>query len=157
MAKALVLASSAFVVVHSAADPPTSLDPYPSISLTERAITIGLEDFARLPDSDQGVGELVAARMMLMTHEPGTERLFVNDLNGPMYCVGYEGDVTPYLHLDAPRWQLALDKAGRAKGFQSFAFHPQFNQPRTPGYGRFYTLVETRATGRGLDPPVESG
>ncbi len=37
-------------------------------------------DFADIPDSD---GE--AARMMLLVDEPGTQRLFVNDMRGPYY------------------------------------------------------------------------
>jgi hypothetical protein len=32
------------------------------------------------------------------------------------------------------------------QGFQSFAFHPQFTQARTPGYGKFYTWVDTSNT-----------
>ena len=34
-------------------------------------------------------------------------------------------------------------KEGRDWGFGSFAFHPQFNQSGTPGFGKFYTLAET--------------
>src|SRR5690606_13340232 len=29
------------------------------------------------------------------------------------------------------------------RGFQSFAFHPQFNQAGAPGYGRFYTYTDS--------------
>lgn len=124
---------------------PTGLDPFPPVPAAKRVVTVGLEDFARLPDSDQGIGGPVAARMMMLTDEPGTGRLFANDQNGPLYGVRYAGDVALYLQLDDPRWQLALDKGGRAKGFQSFAFHPGFAEPDGPGYGRFYTLIETRA------------
>ena len=44
-----------------------------------------------------------------------------------------------------PKWNLELDfySGGRDYGFGSFAFHPQFNQPGTPGFGKFYTILET--------------
>jgi glucose/arabinose dehydrogenase len=32
---------------------------------------------------------------------------------------------------------------GRERGFQSFAFHPQFAQAGTPGFGTFYTYTDT--------------
>ena len=32
---------------------------------------------------------------------------------------------------------------GNERGFQSFAFHPQFNQPGTRGFGKFYTYTDT--------------
>ncbi len=32
---------------------------------------------------------------------------------------------------------------GRERGFQSFAFHPQFAQPGTRGFGKFYTYTDT--------------
>jgi len=35
--------------------------------------------------------------------------------------------------------EVPVQSMGRERGFQSFAFHPQFAQAGTPGYGRFYT------------------
>ena len=32
---------------------------------------------------------------------------------------------------------------GNERGFQSFAFHPQFNQSGARGYGKFYTYIDT--------------
>jgi glucose/arabinose dehydrogenase len=32
---------------------------------------------------------------------------------------------------------------GNERGFQSFAFHPQFNQPGARGFGKFYTYLDT--------------
>ncbi len=36
-------------------------------------------------------------------------------------------------------------------GFQSFAFHPQFNQPGTPGYGKLYTFTDTDTVDKKAD------
>ena len=123
-----------------------SADPYPPIPQAEGVITVALEDFAGLPDSDQGLGELIPPRMMLLRDEPSTKRLFVNDLNGLLYSVTYDGEVTAYLRLNSEPWNLQLELAGRPKGFQSFVFHPQFGAAGTPGHGRFYTLIDTSAT-----------
>jgi glucose/arabinose dehydrogenase len=35
-----------------------------------------------------------------------------------------------------------VQSQGRERGVQSFAFHPQFNQRGTPGFGKFYTWVD---------------
>ncbi len=89
---------------------------------------MGVAEFASLPDWD---GE--PARMMLLVPEPGGERLFVNDLSGPLCSVSEDGrDVVPYLDLGSPRRGLDFFNEG-CKGFQSFAFHPQFNIRSTPG------------------------
>jgi hypothetical protein len=115
-------------------------DPFPQpIAATEGVITAGLADFATLPDVD---GE--PARMMLMLNEPGTRRLFVNDMRGPLYSVSYDGrTVTKYVDINEARWGVAVQSQGRERGFQSFAFHPQFNQRGSRGYGKFYTYTDT--------------
>jgi len=87
------------------------------------------------------------ARMMLLIDEPGTGRLFVNDMRGLLYGVSYDGEaVTRYLDLTAESWELSVQAAGSERGFQSFAFHPQFNQAGTPGFGKLYTYLDTTNT-----------
>ena len=100
---------------------------------------VDFEEFASVPDSDSQ-----PARMMLLAEEPGTGRLFVNDMRGPLHSVSRDGaSVVQYLDLAEPRWGLAIDSSGGERGFQSFAFHPQFNQPGTAGFGKFYTYADT--------------
>ena len=41
---------------------------------------------------------------------------------------------------------MSVQSTGRERGFQSFAIHPQFNQPGTPGFGRLYTWTDTSNT-----------
>jgi len=121
----------------------TSNDPFPSpIPAAEGVITVDFVEFASLPDVD---GE--PARMMLLVDEPGTGRLFVNDMRGLLYGVSYDGQtVTRYLDLTVPTWELSVQASRSERGFQSFAFHPQFNQPGTPGFGKFYTYLDTSNT-----------
>ena len=38
---------------------------------------------------------------------------------------------------------MSVNSSGRERGFQSFAFHPQFNRPATRGFGKFYTYTDT--------------
>ena len=115
-------------------------DPFPSpIRATEGAIRVDVAEFASLPDIDG-----VAARMMNLVDEPGTRRLFVNDMRGPLYVVSYDGKaVMQYLDVNAAMWEHPVQSMGRERGFQNFAFHPQFGQAGTPGFGKFYTYSDT--------------
>ncbi len=118
-------------------------DPFPApIPEKEGAITVGVRDFASLPDMG---GQ--AARPMLLVDEPGTKRLFVNDMRGPIYSVTYDGKtIAPYIDINAPAWDVGVQAGGRERGMQSFAFHPQFGQRGTAGYGKFYTLTDSTNT-----------
>jgi Glucose / Sorbosone dehydrogenase len=117
-----------------------SIDPFPKpIADNGEAIRVNFAEFASIPDM---AGE--PARMMLLVNEPGTRRLFVNDMRGPLYGVSYDGKtVTRYLDINAPSWGVSVQSQGRERGFQSFAFHPQFNQAGTRGFGKFYTYTDS--------------
>lgn len=127
----------------TAPDAQSSRDPFPlPIPASEGVITVGVEEFASVPDVD---GE--AARMMHLVDEPETGRLFVSDMRGLLYSVSYDGrTVAPYLDLTSTTWDLSVEATGRERGFQSFAFHPQFGQPGTPGFGKLYTYLDTSNT-----------
>lgn len=144
---ALIALTVLFPAPPAAAQPPTAPlplgqtnDPFPApIAATEGVIRVGARDFATLPDIDG-----VAARMMNLVAEPATRRLFVNDMRGPLYSVGYDGkSMTLYVDVHDPAWKVGVQFAGRERGFQSFTFHPQFGQPGTPGFGKFYTYTDT--------------
>ena len=139
----LIRVALALLVTTSCAYPQTSADPYTApIAATEGVVRVRFTEFATLPD----IGGQ-AARMMLLTDEPGSKRLFVNDMRGPIYSVSYDGrSVAQYVDINAGSWGVAVNSQGAERGFQSFAFHPQFNQAGTPGYGKFYTLTDTRTT-----------
>ena len=80
---------------------------------------------------------------MIMVDEPGTSRMFVNDMRGPIYSVSYDGQtVTRYIDIE-DGWGVSVNSSGRERGMQSFAFHPQFGQAGTPGAGKFYTWADS--------------
>jgi hypothetical protein len=81
---------------------------------------------------------------MFFLDEPGTLRLFVNTMKGAIYSISYDGKtVTPYLDINAENWGVNVQSSSHDRGFQSFAFHPEFNQRGKPGYGKFYTYTDT--------------
>ncbi len=143
MMNVTVRVAMASLLIASAAAAQTSNDPFPApIPSADGVITVNVVEFAVLPDVD---GE--PARMMLLVDEPGTGRLFVNDMRGLLYHIGYDGrNVALYLDLTAAEWGLSIQARGNERGFQSFALHPQFNQLDTPGFGKLYTYLDTSDT-----------
>jgi len=131
LAATLLMASCAFG---------QSIDPFPQpINTTDGVIRVNIAEFASIPDMDSE-----PARMMLLVNEPGTRRLFVNDMRGPIYGVSYDGKtVIRYIDINASDWGVNVQSQGRERGFQSFALHPQFNQQGTRGYGKFYTYTDS--------------
>jgi hypothetical protein len=109
------------------------------IAATDGVITVNFVEFATIPDIG---GE--APRMMLLVDEPGTRRMFVNTMRGPLYSVSYDGKiVTAYLDVNASEWGVPVQFNFTERGFQSVAFHPQFNQRGARGFGKFYTYTDT--------------
>jgi hypothetical protein len=126
----------ALIVASNAAAQVTN--PYVTGIRPDDAVVVGVREFATLPDIDG-----VAARMMLLAQEPGTRNLFVNDMRGPLYRVSADGkSVTLFVNIDDPKWATDVQSQGRERGFQSFAFHPQFNERGSPGFGKFYTWAD---------------
>jgi hypothetical protein len=123
-------------------------DPFPApIEATVRSIGVGYREFAVIPDMDGR-----AARMMLLVDEPGSRRLFVNDMRGPLYSVSYDGrKVSQYIDINDAKWGIPVQSTSRERGFQSFAFHPDFARRRTRGFGKFYTWTDVTDTTRAPD------
>jgi hypothetical protein len=114
--------------------------PLAPIDTVIGTIVVNVADFASIPDMAGA-----ASRMMLMVDEPGTKRFFVNDMRGPIYSVSYDGKtVAQYVDVNDSTWGVNVQSQGRERGVQSFAFHPQFSQARSPGYGKFYTWADSR-------------
>jgi hypothetical protein len=114
-------------------------DPFPDpIGDRWAPLVVDFTDFARIP----GVrGD--PALMTTLVDEPGTQRMFVNDMNGPIHSISYDGGtVMLYVDTNDPRWGYGIQTQGQERGLQSFVFHPEFGQEGEPGYGRFYTWVD---------------
>jgi hypothetical protein len=138
---------SPIVLAQSAPPPQAANNPYPApIEATEGVIAVGFTEFATLPDVTVGTNS-VAPRMMMLADEIGTKRLFVSTMTGMLYSISYDGKtVTPYLDLNAADWTTPVQAQGSERGFQSFAFHPEFGRSGRPGYGKFYTYFDTSNT-----------
>jgi len=119
----------------------TSTNPFATpIEATNGVISVNFTEFAVIPDAAGGE----APRLMHLVDEPGTRTLFVSTMRGAIYSVSYDGKkVIEYLDINAPSWNIGVQFQGNERGFQSFAFHPQFAQQGTRGYGKFYTYLDT--------------
>ena len=134
MMAALLVASPAPALAQTTDDPFST-----PIAASDGVVRVNIAEFASLPDVE---GQ--PARMMLLVDEPGTRRLFVSDMRGLLYSVSYDGkSVTKYLDIGAAAWNVPVQSMGNERGFQSFAFHPQFNQAGERGFGKFYTYLDT--------------
>jgi glucose/arabinose dehydrogenase len=115
------------------------IDPLPQP--TESNLTITLEEFAQLPESEMeppGTGRLDRWNRINYVGEvpDGSGRLFVPDLNGPMYLLDKEtGEHTEYLNMRDEIGHDFWDQFGLASGSGYIEFHPEFADN-----GKFYTV-----------------
>ena len=118
-------------------------DPFPTpIPASDGVISVKFAEFATIPDFNGA-----APRIMTMLHEPGTQRFFASDMNGRLYAINSDGKtVTQFLDLTSADWKVGVQAQGSERGFQSFAFHPQFNQRGARGFGKFYTVIDSSNT-----------
>jgi hypothetical protein len=139
---ALTLTAVLAVACALAQSAQSTNDPFPQpIAAAQDVIRVNYVEYAQLP-MDNG-----APRMMLLTAEPGGRRLFVNDMRGPLYSIADGGKtVALYLNINDSKWSVSVQSQGSERGFQSFAFHPQFNQAGSRGFGKFYTYTDTTNT-----------
>lgn len=144
--KSLTLAAAAALAAAPALPQPSG-NPYAEPVATEGgAIVVDLVEVATLPDIG---GD--PADMRKLVHEPGTDRIFVNDQRGPIYTLDGDGGVTEYLDVDAESWGVDVDTSWREVGVQSYAFHPEFAEAGAAGYGRLYVWVDTPNTSPAAD------
>src|SRR5438045_2102236 len=110
-------------------------------------LTIEIKDYATMPltGAVDGAGNSAGllARINFLREEPGggRKRLFVNDLNGPLYILNKETkNTTTYLDFNGLQGKqgifhhLAIDQL-LASGLISFEFDPDYARN-----GRFYTI-----------------
>lgn len=121
-----------------------SQDRFPD-PIQPSGFSVGVEAVVTIPDSSPNN----PPRLHVLTQDPGG-RLFVNDQRGALYTFDEAtGVVTEYLDLrDYPELEI---RAGLEDGFQGFAFHPDFLNPGTAGYGRLYTIFSSDDTGQTPD------
>ncbi|MBL8659453.1 MAG: PQQ-dependent sugar dehydrogenase [Rhodospirillales bacterium] len=131
---------------------PTLATPNPLPDIVQGDLSVELKDFVTPPATDVGGGR--ALLNFMNDADDGSGRLFVADSRGPIWLIdGGEVDPQPFLDVSAARG--AAFELGGQKGVRSFAFHPDFENPGTAGYHKFYTInTETIAAG---EPVLSKG
>ncbi len=111
-------------------------------------VTVTLLDVAQAPVTSGGARPL--ARLNLLQPSPdGTGRLFVNDMRGQLYVLEDGVLLTdPFLDVSSVLGANFVS-GGQQQGFSTFAFHPDYANPGTDGYGKLYT-VTSEAVGSGV-------
>src|SRR5271170_3558917 len=103
-----------------------------SVCLAAPELTIQVQDYATMPITDtaagKGMNAVYVSRVNFLREEPGghRHRLFVNDLNGPLYILDKKTKAfTTYLNLNGlfPKMTTAR---GYANGFVNFLFDPDY-------------------------------
>jgi len=127
-------------------------------------ITLEIRDYATMPMTGKvdGKGQVMGllARANFMREEPGgaNNRVFVNDVNGPLYILDRKtGKFTTYLDFNGRDGQPGLfrrlgNENGFANGFIGFAFDPDYARN-----GRFYTIHLEDLTVEGSAMPDNTG
>ena len=115
--------------------------------ILNEGLAAAVEDGLELPVTSRG--SRPRARLNVLREAPDASgRLFVNDLNGPLYRIA-GGTVHVYMNL-ADIFRDLKTSPGLGSGFVSFAFHPDFSTN-----GRFYTVHTENVTRR--SPPPNLG
>ncbi|MGH9384598.1 MAG: PQQ-dependent sugar dehydrogenase [Vicinamibacterales bacterium] len=110
------------------------------------ALTIEIADYLALPITGKldGTGQTdgMLARVNSLREEPGaTNRLFVNDLNGPLYILDKKAKtLTTYLDFNGRDGRPGIFhrlsyETGFANGLENFQFDPDYQRN-----GKFYTV-----------------
>jgi len=78
-----------------------------------------------------------------MTTRSGDSRLYVTTQEGKIYVINQRanGVGLSTVWFDMATTGVSLDGFSGQLGLQSTAFHPDFDKPETPGYGKFYTTM----------------
>ena len=109
----------------------TSTNPFPTpIEATDGVVAVNFVEFAVIPDAAGGE----APRMMHLVDEPGTrDHVRQHHARPPLQrqLRRQDGHRVSWTSMRR-RGASACSRRARERGFQSFAFHPQFNQRRRP-------------------------
>ena len=148
MFRYLVIACAALAGSHSqllAQNPVAPVaNPVPQ-AIRKGDIRVEAVPFVRLPQSvdsaQPGSTNAAWARLQYMYPIPDNSgRLVINDLRGLLYITDEQG-ANPVVYLDVREQDVGFDDSmfPNETGLAGFAFHPQFAQIDTAGYGKFYT------------------
>jgi len=123
-------------------------DPIPE-PITASDIDIGVEQVA---------SDLTAPNSL--THAgDGSGRLFVSDQIGQIRLIDPDSGLQPTPFLDVSQNLVDLNPGFDERGLLGVAFHPEFAEPGSAGYGRFYTYTSEPADNQAPDfaAPLPAG
>ena len=137
-----------FVVGSASAQSDLLEDPIPE-RIEKGELVVAAEEFVRVPQTSdsseaRATNAAYARIQSLIPVEDGSGRLVVNDLRGLIYLTDEDGR-TPVTFLDIRNHDVGFDDSmfPNETGLASVAFHPQFGQEGTPGFGKFYTAYSS--------------
>lgn len=109
-------------------------------------VTIVIRDVATLPTRP---GKRSGARITTLAYaNDNSKRFYAVDLDGYVYTIDNEKLINdPFLDVNAALGDVFV-RNDTEKGLTSMAFHPDFAQPGTPGFGKLYTAT-TESYGSG--------
>ena len=121
-------------------------DPIPA-PITTGNITINLEP----------VADGLTAPIQLTDAGDGSDRHFIVDQTGTIHILGASGLMnTPF--LDVSNRLVSLGANYDERGLLGLAFHPEFANPSSPGYGKIYTYTSEPVSGQAdFTVPLGSG
>ena len=142
---------AALLVDTVVADPQPIGDPIPQ-PVAPSGIAVELTDYAQAPASSP-TGPVALLNQMFHADD-GSGRLFVADGRGQILIVE-DGRLSPDPLLDLGQVPAIDLVAGPLSGLRGFAFHPDFDQAATRGFGKLYTAMTVAAEDPDLlDAPV---
>lgn len=119
------------------AGPPEARAEGPLPPIEKSGLSAAIVDFVQIPPSS--LGRPRARINLLAPAGDGSGRLFVNDMRGKLWVIA-AGAVLPDPFLDLQQALGAdFDTVGSQVGLSTFAFHPDFGNPGTQGFGKLYT------------------
>ncbi len=118
----------------------------PAVAQGQQTLTLEIKDYATLPITGQPIGkssnEMLLARVNAIREEPGgAPRLFITDMNGPLYILDKKTkQLTKYLDFDGRDDRPGLFHrlfitSGYGNGLNGFHFDPDYRRT-----GKFYTV-----------------
>ena len=134
-----MVAIAAMAATAAAVQQQFNNDPFPPIQTTD-GLTVRFVEFATIPDADGRAAAHDALRRRA-GHESGSSSA---TMRGMLYSVSYDGKtVTPYLDVNAAKWGIERAVAGHRARPPELRVPSAVRQRGTPGYGKFYTYIDT--------------
>lgn len=107
-----------------------------SINPIDREITLILRDIVKINSPDNSSTPARVNSIAIAPDKP--ERLYIVDMDGVVH-IFENGALNPNVFLDMKQLGDIFIHNDMEKGLSSIAFHPDFNNPSSWGYGRLYT------------------